>query len=383
MVELSGIEQERFQTTRKVTLVGAVINLVLAAGKILFGFVAQSQALIADGIHSLSDLFSDALVYYAASHARHGPDSDHPYGHGRFETAATLGLGVLLVLVAVGIGWDAVERLFTPEALWHPGVLALGVALFSILSNEWLYHYTVRAARRVKSDLLRANAWHHRSDAVSSIVVLIGVGGAMAGLPYLDAIGAILVAVMIAHIGWELGLPAFHELVDAGLNEERVRKIQETILAIGGVRAIHMLRTRSLGGRASVDVHVLVEPWLSVSEGHMISQKVMDSLMEKIDEVSDVTVHIDPEDDEIAASCSGLPLRDKAEQLLSERWNELEGAASRQRLLFHYLSGKVDVDVYYPFSAFRDEAAARRFQADLQERVDDLPQFGRVRLYFG
>ena len=383
MVELSGIEQERFQTTRKVTLVGAVINLVLAAGKILFGFVAQSQALIADGIHSLSDLFSDALVYYAASHARHGPDSDHPYGHGRFETAATLGLGVLLVLVAVGIGWDAVERLFTPEALWHPGVLALVVALFSILSNEWLYHYTVRAARRVKSDLLRANAWHHRSDAVSSIVVLIGVGGAMAGLPYLDAIGAILVAVMIAHIGWELGLPAFHELVDAGLNEERVRKIQETILAIGGVRAIHMLRTRSLGGQASVDVHVLVEPWLSVSEGHMISQKVMDSLMEKIDEVSDVTVHIDPEDDEIAASCSGLPLRDKAEQLLSERWNELEGAASRQRLLFHYLNGKVDVDVYYPFSAFRDEAAARRFQADLQERVDDLPQFGRVRLYFG
>jgi len=383
MVELSGIEQERFQTTRKVTLVGAVINLVLAAGKILFGFVAQSQALIADGIHSLSDLFSDALVYYAASHARHGPDSDHPYGHGRFETAATLGLGVLLVLVAVGIGWDAVERLFTPEALWHPGVLALGVALFSILSNEWLYHYTVRAARRVKSDLLRANAWHHRSDAVSSIVVLIGVGGAMAGLPYLDAIGAILVAVMIAHIGWELGLPAFHELVDAGLNEERVKKIQETILAIGGVRAIHMLRTRSLGGQASVDVHVLVEPWLSVSEGHMISQKVMDSLMEKIDEVSDVTVHIDPEDDEIAASCSGLPLRDKAEQILSERWGELEGAASRHRLLFHYLDGKVDVDVYLPVSAFRDEAAARRLQAELQARVDELPQFGQVRLYFG
>jgi len=383
MVELSGIEQERFQTTRKVTLVGAVINLVLAAGKILFGFVAQSQALIADGIHSLSDLFSDALVYYAASHARHGPDSDHPYGHGRFETAATLGLGVLLVLVALGIGWDAVERLFTPEALWHPGVLALGVALFSILSNEWLYHYTVRAARRVKSDLLRANAWHHRSDAVSSIVVLIGVGGAMAGLPYLDAIGAILVAVMIAHIGWELGLPAFHELVDAGLNEERVKKIQETILAIGGVRAIHMLRTRSLGGQASVDVHVLVEPWLSVSEGHMISQKVMDSLMEKIDEVSDVTVHIDPEDDEIAASCSGLPLRDKAEQILSERWGELEGAASRHRLLFHYLDGKVDVDVYLPVSAFRDEAAARRLQAELQARVDELPQFGQVRLYFG
>jgi len=383
MTEPSIIEQERLHTTRKVTLVGAVMNLVLAAGKVLFGFVAQSQALIADGIHSLSDLLSDALVYYAAGHASHGPDSEHPYGHGRFETAATLGLGILLVLAAVGIGWDAVERLFTPEALWHPGALALVVALLSIIVKEWLYHYTLRAARRVRSDMLRANAWHHRSDAVSSVVVLIGVGGTMAGLPYLDAIGAIVVAVMIAHIGWELGLPAFHELVDAGLNEERVRKIREIIIGIGGVRAIHMLRTRSLGGRASVDVHVLVEPWLSVSEGHMISQKVMDSLLEKVDEVSDVTVHIDPEDDEITISCSGLPLRDKAEQLLSERWNELEGAASRQRLLFHYLDGKVDVDVYYPFSAFRDEAAARRLQAELQDRVDELPQFGQVRLYFG
>ncbi len=383
MIEVSEIEKERFRTTRKVTLVGAAVNLVLAAGKILFGFVAQSQALLADGVHSLSDLLSDALVYYAASHARHGPDSEHPYGHGRFETAGTLGLGVLLMLVSIGIAWDAVERLFFPEALWHPSALAVFVALFSILSNEWLYHYTARAARRVKSDLLRANAWHHRSDAVSSVVVLVGVGGTMAGLPYLDAIAAIVVAFMIAHIGWELGLPAFHELVDAGLNEERVKKIRETILAIGGVRAIHMLRTRSLGGQASVDVHVLVEPWLSVSEGHMISQKVMDSLMEKIDEVSDVTVHIDPEDDEIAASCSGLPLRDKAEQMLAERWGELEDAASRHRLLFHYLDGKVDVDVYFPVSAFRDETAAGRLQAELQRRVDDLSQFGQVRLYYG
>jgi cation diffusion facilitator family transporter len=383
MLEIDSSTEERVRATKQVTVVGAVVNLVLALAKTVFGFVSQSQALIADGIHSLSDLLSDVLVYLAAHHAHHGPDSDHPYGHGRFETAATLGLSILLLLVGVGVAWDAVERLFSPEELMVPTTLAIYVALFSVLANEWLYHYTARVARRVNSEMLRANAWHHRSDAVSSIVVLVGVGGTLAGLPYLDAIAAIGVALMIAHIGWEIGWPAVQELVDAGLEEERVKLIEQTILSVGGVEEIHMLRTRKMGGQASVDVHVLVEPWLSVSEGHMISQMVTDKLLEEIDEVSDVTVHIDPEDDEVAAPSKGLPLRTQAETLLDQRWASIAEAGGRSRVLLHYLNGKIDVDVFFPLGVYEDVGGVERLRLEMEHAIEELPEFGRVKLFFG
>ena len=163
--------------TRRVTIVGAVVNLVLAAFKVIAGVTGQSQALIADGIHSLSDLISDGLVLFAATHAASAPDEEHPYGHARYETAATLGLGLLLIAVAVGIMWDAVDRLFSPEELLQPEMLTLYVAAFSIFSNEALYWYTIKVADRINSPMLRANAWHHRSDAISSVVVLVGITG--------------------------------------------------------------------------------------------------------------------------------------------------------------------------------------------------------------
>ncbi|MES9846020.1 MAG: cation diffusion facilitator family transporter, partial [Candidatus Sedimenticola sp. 6PFRAG5] len=209
MLEIDESSKERLQATQRVTVIGAVFNLLLAVGKTVFGFIAQSHALIADGVHSLSDLLSDALVYFAAAHAHQGPDSDHPYGHGRFETAATMGLGIILLLIAAGITWDAAHRLFEPDALLQPSTLAIYVALLSVVVKELLYHYTMRVAKRINSEMLRANAWHHRSDSVSSVVVVIGVGGTLAGLPYLDAIAAIGVGLMIAHIGWEIGWPAF------------------------------------------------------------------------------------------------------------------------------------------------------------------------------
>lgn len=375
--------EKRLRETKRVTFVGAVVNLLLSVFKLIFGWIAQSQALLADGIHSLSDLLSDALVWFAAAHSAQGPDSDHPYGHGRFETLATLGLGLLLALVAVGIIWDASSRLFSPERLLIPGSLALVIALVSVLAKEWLYHYTVRVARRVKSDMLRANAWHHRTDAFSSVVVIFGVAGTMAGLPYLDAIATIGVGLMIAHVGWELSWPAIQELADAGLEEERLEQIRSTILSVNGVRAIHMLRTRSSGGQASADVHVLVDPKLSVSEGHMISQMVMDNLTDDIEEISDVTVHIDPEDDEIAAPSKDLPMRDAAEAMLSECWQEIPGVAQRERMLLHYLDGKIDIEVYFPLSAYSGRQKAASLGADLQQSLAERSCFRRVRVYFG
>lgn len=373
----------RYQAIQRVTVVGVLVNLLLAASKTIIGIAAQSQALVADGIHSLSDLLSDGLVYFAAKQANHGPDEAHPYGHGRFETAATLGLGILLALVAIGITWDAVGRLFSPEALLHPKPLALYAALFSIVANEALYHYTAVVARKIKSDLLQANAWHHRSDALSSVVVLIGVGGTMAGLPYLDAIAAIGVGLMIAKIGWDLSWPAFQELVDEGLDEERLESIRAIIHQIGGVMDIHMLRTRRIGGEASVDVHILVEPWLSVSEGHMIGQMVIDRLLEEITEVMDVTVHIDPEDDEKAIPCEGLPLRAEAEKLLSQQWRGIPGAEKRRRIVLHYLAGKINVDVYFSLDDLSDGEAQEKFTRTLQEKAAERPEFGAVRAYYG
>lgn len=383
MEQVTDQKHLRYQAIQRVTVVGVLVNLVLAASKTIIGIVAQSQALVADGIHSLSDLLSDGLVYFAAKHAHHGPDQAHPYGHGRFETAGTLGLGLLLALVAIGITWDAVERLFTPEALLHPKPLALYAALFSIIANEALYHYTARVARRIKSDLLQANAWHHRSDALSSVVVLVGVGGTMAGLPYLDAIAAVGVGLMIAKIGWDLSWPAFQELVDEGLDEERLERIREIIHQIGGVLDIHMLRTRRMGGEASVDVHILVEPWLSVSEGHMIGQTVIDRLLEEISEVMDVTVHIDPEDDEKGVPCEGLPLRAVAEKMLAQQWCDIPGAEKRQRLVLHYLEGKIDVDIYFSLDDLPDEQARQTFARTLQEKAAERPEFGLVRVYYG
>ncbi len=375
-------KEARMAVSKRVTLVGAVINLLLSVAKVAFGLIAQSYALIADGLHSLSDLVSDGVVYAAAHHAHQEPDLKHPYGHGRFETAATLALGGLLILVAAGIVWDAVDRLFAPERLLRPTALALVVAFVSIVAKELLYHYTIRAARRTRSEMLKANAWHHRSDAVSSVAVFVGVAGTLAGLPYLDAIAAVVVGLMIARIGWELGRSAFHELVDTSLEEGRVEKITATITSIGGVNDLHMLRTRSSGGQASVDVHVLVDPWLSVTEGHQISQAVIDALIREFDEITDVTVHIDAEDDEKAAPCKDLPLRKEALTMLQERWRDIPESKQRERLLLHYLDGRIHVDVYLPITCYRGEGERTALLEAMNRELEGEKAFGRVRLYY-
>lgn len=370
--------ESRTAETQRVALVGALVNLVLSAVKLLAGVLANSAALVADGIHSLSDLVSDGLVWFAAHHARHGPDEEHPYGHGRFETAATLGLGILLVLVALGILWDAVADAFHHQQP-VPGSLAIWAAVFSILANEALYWYTLVVAKRIRSDMLRANAWHHRTDAVSSVVVLIGVGGAMLGWPYLDSLAAVVVGAMVAKIGWDLGWDAMQELVDAALDEQTVQHATEVILEIDGVRSVHMLRTRRHGHEAAADVHVQVAPRLSVSEGHMISQAVEDQLKQSVDEITDVTVHIDPENDEAASTCEGLPLRNEAIAELQTRVPTLlDGADVR----LHYLAGKIDLELVLPLEDFETREHTLALRDSALEALADLPWSGQVTILY-
>ncbi|MBV2092615.1 MAG: cation diffusion facilitator family transporter [Candidatus Thiodiazotropha sp. (ex Ctena orbiculata)] len=374
---------QRYEVSRKAAIVGAVTNSVLAVLKILFGWLGHSQSLIADGIHSLSDLLTDALVIFAARHANEAPDEEHPYGHGRFETVGTLVLGGFLLTVGVGIIWDAVERLFSPEDLLQPEMLTLYVAAFSILANEALFFYTRHLANLINSDLLKANAWHHRSDSVSSIVVLVGIGGTMLGLPYLDAIAAVLVGLMVVKIGWELGWQATHELADAGLAQESVAEIRKVIASVSGVNSVHMLRTRKLGGHALADVHVQVDPWLSVSEGHRIAEVVQYGLIDRVDLLEDVTVHIDPEDDEAGPSCANLPLREEAEKLLQDHWSGMDCFDLRKRVVLHYLSGRIDIDLYLPPDCFESIEKADRLTQRYQQALSGSAVFRTVQVWFG
>jgi cation diffusion facilitator family transporter len=375
--------ERRYEMSRRAALVGAVTNTLLAVLKVLFGLSGQSQSLIADGIHSLSDLLTDALVLFAARHASEAPDAEHPYGHGRFETIGTLVLGGVLIAVGSGIIYDAGERLFAPEELLVPHVVTLYVAAFSILANEALFFYTRHLGNLINSDLLRANAWHHRSDSVSSVVVLLGIGGTMVGLPYLDAIAAVLVGLMVVKIGWSLGWNATHELTDASLEEEALGQIREVIDSVSGVKSVHMLRTRKLGGHALADVHVQVDPWLSVSEGHRIAEVVQYGLIDKVAVLEDVTVHIDPEDDEEGPSCAALPLRREAEGLLETHWSGLECYSQLRRMVLHYLSGGIDIDLYLPLSCYISQSHADALIRSYQEGIEGSGIFRSVRIWFG
>jgi len=373
---------ERYKEIRWVTLVGSAIDLTLGVLKLIFGYLANSQALIADGVHSLSDLATDFMVLFAAKHGSRDADETHPYGHGRFETLATVALGIALIVVAGGIAWDAIERLFNPEELLQPGLWALVIAIVSVFSKEWIYHYTMRLAKRLKSNMLKANAWHSRSDAISSIVVVIGIIGTMAGLEYLDSVAAVLVGAMVAKIGWDLAWQSVHELVDTALDPERVQVIRKEILSVGGVRELHMLRTRMMGGEALVDVHVIVDPKLSVSEGHFIGEKVRKRLIEEVEEVTDVMVHVDPEDDEKMKPSLGLPTRSWVRTQLEERWSDLPLAKKIERITLHYLDGKLEVEVCFPADAKPADENERAQLHSMHRVADELEQIRELTFYY-
>lgn len=359
----------RYKESRKVTIIGSVVDLLLGVSKIIVGYIGGSQALIADGVHSLSDLATDGVVLLAMKHGSREADEEHPYGHGRIETLATIALGVALIGVAAGIAWDAALRLLHPELLMHPGWLALIVATISIVAKEAIYHYTMHVANKWKSKLLRANAWHSRSDAISSVVVAVGVLGSMGGLEYLDAVAAIGVALMVAKIGIELSWHSAQELIDTAMEPEQVEQIRQSIESVDGVQALHMLRTRRMGENGLVDVHILVSPRISVSEGHRISDTVRAQIMRDVDAVTDVMVHIDPEDDEKAAPSTGLPLRHEVLARLQKHWAGIEAAQHIEETVLHYLDGKIHVEVLLPLARMGDVAAAQAAAHELSQRA--------------
>ena len=359
--------EQRTKEINRVTWWGIFVNMLLAVTKLIGGTIGQSQSLIADGLHSLSDLASDAMVLVAAKHAGEEADDDHPYGHGRFETLATVGLGLFLIAVGLGIAFDAAHRVFDEEIKAVPHYFTLAIALFSILSNEALYHFTHRVGLRINSKMLIANAWHHRSDAISSIVVLVGIAGAQMGIAILDPIAAIIVALMIVKIGYDLSYHSVRELVDTALEPEMVEQIKAKILENEDVLEMHMLRTRRMGHTSLVDVHILVQPKLSVSEGHHISEDVEKSLINSFDDINDVTVHIDPENDEQEARCRNLPLRSELIIALNSEWSQIPELKSIDDITLHYLEGQITVEATIPLSILKSLSDAENIQVKFKQ----------------
>jgi cation diffusion facilitator family transporter len=374
--------EDRKQETNRITLWGVAVNLILAIAKIIGGILGQSQALLADGIHSLSDLASDAMVLIAVKHAGEDADEDHPYGHARYETLATVALGFLLIGVACGIAYDAVLRLQDPDEIAIPALYTLAIALLSILSKEALYHATIIVAKKIRSPMLQANAWHHRSDAISSIVVFIGIGATYVGYPILDSIAAILVALMIGKIGLSLSRQSVQELVDTALDPEVIENIRQTILDIDDVHHLHMLRSRRMGHNALVDVHIQVSPKLSVSEGHRIAEIVEMTLKKKFEEINDVTVHIDPEDDETTASSIDLPERSTIIASLNHEWSQHPVLKNINDVTLHYLDGQVDVEASLPLAYLTRIADAETLKQDFKQSCTSIGCLGECQLHF-
>jgi cation diffusion facilitator family transporter len=372
----------RYRATRKVTLIGAITNLFLSIAQIAGGLLTSSQAVLADGIHTLSDLASDFMVLFAARQASKEADEEHPYGHQRIETVATVALGTVLTIVGLSIGYRAIVRLLDTELLVQPEPMALVFAALAIISKEGLFHYTRRVARRIRSRMLEANAWHHRSDVVSSLVVLVGVVTSLMGFPLADALAALIIAAMIMYMGGQLVYESFMELIDTGLDPELVEEMRRTALEIDEVTSLHMLRTRSMGGYALADVHIQVDPRISVSEGHQISEAVRQRLINQYDELEDVMVHIDPEDDELGPISATLPLRSEFKNKLINYWKSHNAFSHIQNFDIHYLNGLVELDIYLPLELMHDSEQNEHLRRALNRTSEDFDFIGQVRLYY-
>lgn len=297
-METSKEPQENFEkVASKVSMVSIIGNLVLSVYKILTGVFAHSSAMISDGVHSASDVFSSIIVIIGVKISAKESDNDHPYGHERFECAAAIILAVILFMTGLIIGIDAIKAIFTNDyqTLEVPGILALVAAIVSIISKELMYRYTKHYAKLYDSGALMADAWHHRSDALSSIGALIGIAGARMGFPVLDLVASIVICIFITRASYDIFKDAIDKMVDKSCDEETENLIKEHSLKQEGVLGIDLLQTRVFGNRIYVDMEIRVDKNLSLVEGHQIAEKVHNTIEENFPKVKHVMIHVNPD----------------------------------------------------------------------------------------
>ena len=328
----------------KVTLVGTASNLLLSIIKLIGGIIGNSAALVADAVHSISDLLTDVIVLITLKIGQKPKDDNHPYGHGKAEPIGTTVIGFFIIAAGLGLAYEAWDIIQSGVSR-TPELLAAGTALISIFIKEWLFRYTRSVGKKSSSSILLANAWHHRSDAISSIAALIGIIGSMVGFPILDPIASVMVSFMIIKVGYELTLGGFRDLMDTALNEKDTQKLQTIIDDIPGVIKSHDLRTRKIGEKILMDVHIQVDSDLTITEGHEIGERVRRQLIKNYPNTQDVLVHVDSYDDSKVDSIYNIS-RNDVEILLAPILANAERTLKKSQLRVHHLKGGNIVELY-------------------------------------
>ncbi len=333
----------------KVTWLGLAANLILAVAKGFIGIIANSSALIADAGHSFSDLLSDGITLWAVRMSGIPKDKNHPYGHGKFETVGTFIIALLLLFTGIGVAWHVFNKMDSPEV---PGTIALWMAGIAIIVKEALFHVTRMVGKRTGSRILLANAWHHRSDAISSVAALVGIGGAQWGIPLMDPIAGVLVAGLIIKTGINIGYESIRELTDETVEEEVLSELEQIMSEIEGVDHFHEMRVRRMGPHLLVDLHIEVDSMMSISAAHQVAERVRLSILEKVSAVNEVLVHVDAEDDffeeegsEASKNIVLMRPQSQIEHDVKKVLNEIPEIQGITHIYCHYLNQKLTVQV--------------------------------------
>lgn len=357
-----------------VTWIGLLANLGLAIMKGVIGFLTQSSALIADAGHSFSDLLSDLITLWSFRFSRQPRDQSHPYGHGRFETVGAFLISVILVLTGAGIVWHTLERVEHPAV---PGVLALWGAGISILIKELLYQVTHRVGRKSRSRVLTANAWHHRSDAISSIAALIGIGGAQIGWPLLDPIAGFLVAGLIIKSGVDIGHESIRELTDEVAEQDVIDHIGEILSGVDGVEHFHQVRARRMGPHLLVDLHLEVNCLMSVSAAHQVAERVRWNILDNLTYVNEVLIHVDAEEDTEEGEIILMRPQEQIENDIRNALVKLPEIEGISHIFCHFLQQQLTVQVNIrvdPELKVRQARLVGRKAKEILEKISDIDQ---------
>ena len=294
MRETASAPDDAKRVTMQVSTVGIVCNAALTVFKLVAGIVAHSSAIVADAVHSASDILGSLIVMIGAVFSHKAADASHPYGHEKLECIASILLGNILVLVGAAIGYTGITKIIHGETLAAPGMLALIAAVVSIVVKEALYWYTIAAAKRIRSVSLKAEAWHHRSDALSSIGALVGIAGARMGYPILDAIASLVICIFIEKAAIDIFKDAINKMVDKACDDETEHEMYECVMKNESVRGVDLLRTRTFGNKIYVDIEIRVDGKLTLWEAHAIAESVHDSVETEFSRVKHIMVHVNP-----------------------------------------------------------------------------------------
>jgi len=371
----------RFKVTRKVSIVSAIVNTILAISKIVIGITGQSQALVADGLHSVSDIFSDGIVLFAAKASQQQPDEQHPYGHQRIETITVIIIATILLAIGLAILWPAAINIIRhQDHTTKPDITTLITAISSIIANEILFQYSYYKGKAIQSSLLISNAWHNRSDALVSLIVVASIIGNRLGIQQLDSVGAAIVAIIIIYVSSKMIWTSFNELIDAAVDTNTLNDIYKIISKTKGVVSVHNLRTRTHAQHIFIDAHVEVAPTISVSEGHHIADTAEQRLRLGNSNITDVAIHIDPEDD---THHYAYPLHLNREDLTPTIENiitTIEPNALIHKIILHYLQHKLNLEVILVLPS--DITCHHQIAQQVAQKAKEIEGINNCQVYF-